>query len=252
MLHCHIETGIDAIFRLKKNQWAEIVTFWKNKGEIEKVVTLFPEGPTLHRILKVNPTLDIRPLRMRLLKYRIDGKTYVLGTTVFESCISGSDFQTAYHARWKIEELYKTSKQIFAIEKFHARNERGVKQEWNAHLAAISMNRVFAQHADRTRPLPERRPIQVSRSCARRLTNFKHTVGNFYRNIESLVIRGASMFWGSIDSVLMSARRRFLLERPGRRYPRISYAPIGKFIPAPMGPKSKRSVKRAAAAIVSP
>jgi hypothetical protein len=53
-----------------------------------------------------------------------------------------------YHGRWGIEELYKVSKHIFIVEDFHAKNERGVKQELFAHFVLITMNRLFANRAD--------------------------------------------------------------------------------------------------------
>lgn len=53
-----------------------------------------------------------------------------------------------YPGRWGIEELYKVSKRIFIVEDFHAKTERGVKQELFAHFVLITMNRLFANRAD--------------------------------------------------------------------------------------------------------
>jgi len=48
-----------------------------------------------------------------------------------------------------VEELYKISKYIFSIEDFHAKSERGVKLGIFAHFALITMNRIFANQADK-------------------------------------------------------------------------------------------------------
>ena len=53
-----------------------------------------------------------------------------------------------YHSRWGLEELYKVSKRVVVIEDFHAKTERGVKQELFAHFVLITMNRLFANRAD--------------------------------------------------------------------------------------------------------
>ena len=53
-----------------------------------------------------------------------------------------------YHGRWSIEELYKISKQMLAVEYFHSRSERGVKQELFAHFTLIAMTRLFTNHTE--------------------------------------------------------------------------------------------------------
>lgn len=230
MLHRHHSTGAHAIFRLKKNQYAEVREFWKCK-ETNKVVTLLPEGPTRQQILRANPRLEIKPLKMRLIKYFIEDKTYVLGTTLMDESVSERDFQDLYHDRWQVEELYKTSKQTFAIEQFHGRTERGVKQELYAHFALITMNRIIAHHADRKRPPPQSQTT-ADKATEPRQTNFKNAIGAFYTSIESLVLRSASSL-NALARLINNTVRRWLPVRSGRKYPRQSFKAIGKWVPAP-------------------
>ena len=97
-----------------------------------------------------HPELEIVPIQMRLIKYQIGDNTYCLGTTLIDQnqYSNTQDFIDIYHARWGVEELYKVSKRIFIIEDFHAKSERGVKQEIFAHFVLITMNRIFANQAD--------------------------------------------------------------------------------------------------------
>lgn len=247
MLHRHHTTGIHAIFRLKKSQYAEIRAFWRS-DETDKVVAILPEGPTRKQIERNNPGLEIKPLKLRLIKYHIDKKAYCLGTTLLDENVGVKDFQDAYHARWGVEELYKISKQTFAIEQFHGRTERGVKQELFAHFALITMNRIIAHHANRTRQDPEPRP--GSRAPALRQTNLKNAVGTFYCYLESLILCGAS-FTNSIARVIKNTVKRSLPVRLGRAFPRISYKAIGKWVPAPQRlAKGRGSRRRSAVAAV--
>ena len=90
------------------------------------------------------------PLKMRLLKYEVSGSTFCLGTTLLDlhQRYPIHDFMEVYHSRWGVEELYTVSKRVFVIEDFHAKTERGVKQELFAHFVLITMNRLFANRAD--------------------------------------------------------------------------------------------------------
>jgi hypothetical protein len=87
---------------------------------------------------------------MRLLKYEIAGSTFCLGTTLVAAHqrYPLQELMDVYHGRWGIEELYKVSKRVFVVEDFHARTERGVKQEIFAHFVLVTMNRLFANRAD--------------------------------------------------------------------------------------------------------
>ena len=88
---------------------------------------------------------------MRLLKYELAGKTFCLGTTLLDrhQRYPIQDFMEVYHSRWGVEELYTVSKRGVGIEDFHAKTARGVKQELFAHFVLITMNRLFANRANR-------------------------------------------------------------------------------------------------------
>jgi hypothetical protein len=149
LLHRHCQTGIHAIFRLQESSATVIQGFFSGT-QTDTEVSIEPSPSTRASIRSQHPNLDIVPLKMRLLKYQIAGSTFCLGTTLVAAHqrYPLEQFIQVYHSRWGIEELYKVSKQIFAVEDFHAKNERGVKQELFAHFVLITMNRLFANRAD--------------------------------------------------------------------------------------------------------
>ena len=58
------------------------------------------------------------------------------------------DLSSLYHGRWGIEELYKTSKTMIAVDEFHGRTERGIRQELYAHFNLIAMTRLLSNRGD--------------------------------------------------------------------------------------------------------
>ena len=138
---------------------------------------------------------------MRLIKYQIGDNTFCLGTTlVDENRYSNTqNFVDIYHARWGVEELYKVSKRIFVIEDFHAKSERGVKQEIFAHFALVTMNRIFANRTDAdlnesndsidpaANTTEHEQPLLTERMCKIK-TNFKNCIHVFTRSIEELLL----------------------------------------------------------------
>ena len=231
MLYRHLQNRVHGIFRLKKNTYEPIRNFWKN-DDTDVVVTIIPTGQHLKILKKKYPDIEFKPISLRLIKYHIAGETYCLGTTLFEENIFPQDFQDAYHARWGIEELYKISKHIFDVEQFHAKSERGVKQEIYAHFALITINRILGHHADKSRRdlqtlQPTHMPTAPDNTLDR--TNFKNTVYAFFRNMESLFLGGAACSFDAVVGWVKSSIRHFQKVRPGRSYPRKSMKPISKW-----------------------
>ena len=138
LLHHHSHTGIHAIFRLQDTRNGVIQAFFASTAT-DTVVTISPSERLKTHIRKTHPDLNIVPVKMRLLKYQVSGSTFCLGTTLVDrhQRYPIHDFMEVYHARWGVEELYKISKRVFVIEDFHAKTERGVKQELFAHFVLI-------------------------------------------------------------------------------------------------------------------
>ena len=251
LLHQHWTAGIHAVFRLQDSGFQEIQAFFASPAT-DRTVTLYPAARTQRDIREAAPTLAIIPLRLRLLKYEMAGTIFCLGTTLVDPSQQYplQAFRELYHARWGIEELYKVSKRLFLIEEFHAKTERGVKQELFAHFVLITMNRLFANQADRDlNPVePAAEPMAspgsstagaVTEAMRTLKTNFKHGLHVFGRNLEDLLVLHTQM-QTAVQRAFESIVRHYYKVRPGRAYPRISMKPESKWHP----PKKNRQPKK--------
>lgn len=219
MLHRHVTRGIHPVFRIKEKA-NNVFDAFIASDETDAVVAISPTAEVRKklRIQKIDHSI-------RLVKYAINGTSYILGTTLFDKDrYPVEDLSDLYHGRWSIEELYKISKQLMAIEEFHGRQERGVKQELFAHFVLITLTRLFSNRSedwidhhrsDRGKPAMQ--------------TNFKNGLTTVARNIEALLLRQANMIRQTITEIvndLTTCRQRL---RPNRSYDRRSRKPIGKW-----------------------
>lgn len=229
-LHAHIEQGVHPVFRLNTHTYAPIKKFMEST-DTDRVVVIEPQGEKRRaKIRKSNPGIDIRPLNIRLIKYEVAGITYYLGTTLLDARFSPENFKDLYHARWGIEELYKISKHFIAIEEFHAKSLRGVRQELYAHMALVTLNRVLTNHTDDTHQVDNHQSPRTS--AGRLITNFKSSMAVVARNLESLLLDKVQPLYETITSVLASLARRYQAVRPNRSYPRRSLKPQARWQPA--------------------
>ena len=239
MLHAHVEQDLRAIFRMNTFTYAPIREFLAST-ELDRVVIIEPKTEKLRaKIRKANPGITIRPLALRLIKYEIDAQVYCVGTTLIDERYPSAIFQEIYHARWGIEELYKISKQFIAIEEFHAKSLRGVRQEVYAHMAMITLNRIFTNHTDDTHRTGKWSP----ENSAKVVTNFKNSLAAVARNLESLMLDRAHALHGTMLAVLESVTRRHQKVRLNRSYARRSMKPQQKW----QAPKSKTGAAKVAA-----
>ena len=225
LLHHHSHTGIHAIFRLQDTSHSVIQDF-SASPDADRVVTVSPSaGSHTHIRKKHQPDLNIVPLQMRLLKYERAGKTVCLGTTLLDrhQRYPIQDFMEVYHSRWGVEELYTVSKRRVGIEDFHAKTERGVKQELVAHFVLITMNRLFANRADRdltgadppTPPPESTEPDPSTGGTPSIQTNFKHCIHILQRSLEELLLLHHEM-QTAVPRAFDANVRQYQTVRPGR------------------------------------
>jgi hypothetical protein len=258
MLHRHLESKIHAVFRLQENSFNVIKNFFSS-SQTDCIASIYPSQTVSSEIRKAHPELDIIPLQMRLVKYQLGDETFCLGTTlVDQDRYKKQDFIEIYHSRWGVEELYKISKRLFSIEDFHAKFERGVKQEIFAHFVLVTMNRIFANQADldlnlninADTPLNERERNERSSTTlkmSRIKTNFKNCIHVFTRSIEELLLLHTKMK-SAIKHAFNLIIGRHQKERPGRLYPRKSMRPENKWRPS----KNKLKKKKQSEPLLNP
>ena len=109
----------------------------------DKIITYIPSSTVIFDLKKQGYFLEAKPIPFRLFKRYIKGEIYTYGTTLSRSKYPTPYLMDLYHERWKIEELYKITKQITEIEEFHSKTERGVKQEIYAHLLLVNLSQFF-------------------------------------------------------------------------------------------------------------
>ena len=136
----------------------------------------------------------------------------------------------AYHGRWGIEELYKISKRLMEIEQFHAKSERGVKQELYAHFVLLALSRSFGN------PLEDDLNAGAAFDQPKLRANFKNVLVTVARNFEALMLGNWQLATGNwqlassaVSNILHSIGNCLQKERPGRSYPRISKRPDDRF-----------------------
>ena len=252
MLYQHLKLKIHAIFRLQENSYTVIRDFFASP-QTDIIATICPSSKTQQDIMRKHPDIEITPLQMRLIKYQIGDSIFCLGATLTDrkQYSNTQDFIDVYHERWGVEELYKVSKRIFIIEDFHAKSERGVKQEIFAHFALITMNRIFANQSDsdlnqadnsitpdvksinRNQPLLNEKNLKIK-------TNFKNCIHVFTRSIEELLLLQTKMN-SAIERAYNFIIGRNQKERPGRSYIRKSMRPESKWRP----PKKEKKQEKA-------
>ena len=232
LLHRHVQTGIHAIFRLQENSSSAIKAFFASP-ETDIEICWLPSQSTQSEILSQYPDLEILPLKLRLLKYRIGDSVFCLGTTLLDAQrYPLQEFIAVYHGRWGIEELYKVSKRIFDIEDFHGRTERGVKQEIFAHFVLITLNRLFANRADielNGGPVSKASGVQPPTPASPGFqTNFKNCIHVLNRGLEELLLLHQRI-QGVVQRIFSTILRRHQRVRPNRSFIRRSFRPETKW-----------------------
>ena len=227
MLHRHATTGIHAIFRLEENNYTEIKTFFTSP-QTDIQITLLPSPQRQAEIRSEYPDLDIVPLKLRLLKYKIADTLFCLGTTLLDGRYPLQDFIEVYHSRWSIEELYKVSKRMFNIEDFHGKTERGVKQELFAHFVLITLNRLFANHADLALNAGPASSQSPAPGPPPRRTNFKNCIHVLERGFEEILLL-THRITGVVQRLYGVILGRHQRVRPNRSFPRRSMRPETKW-----------------------
>jgi hypothetical protein len=249
LLHRHSQTGIHAIFRLQENSGSPITAFFTS-SQTDTQITWLPSSPIQAEIRSQYPDLEIIPLKLRLLKYKIGDCVFCLGTTLLAAHrYPLHEFIDVYHGRWGIEELYKVSKCVFIIEDFHAKTERGVKQEIFAHFVLVTLNRLFANRADleinsggdSTSPSP-------GDASPKRQINFKNCIHVLDRGLEALLLLHEQIR-GVLQWVFSTILGRHQRVRPNRSFIRRSMRPETKWRPSTKSRlRKKRKAQQAQAA----
>ena len=212
MALAHRERGLNFVFRIKKAANPVFDDFIASHGS-DRTVTLEAPGD--------ETALRGRSIRVRLVGYTAGDTDFCLAT----SLLDGDRYpiqalSDLYHARWGIEEMYKTGKAV--IKAFHAKSERGVRQELYAAFTLITLARQFSNRCDGD--LDDGDDLPAMRA---NLRNGLRLVG---KEIEAMFLRQSDMVAQSVSRIMAGLSRCIQRERPGRSYRRQSMQPRSKWL----------------------
>ena len=223
LLHHHQRRGIDCIFRLAGSSATAFREFIAS-GEQERLIDLRPGRDTLRRIRNRHPGFEWQPVQVRCVSCRVGGSDCHLATALTDSRqFSAAALSDAYHGRWGIEELYKISKRVMEVGPFHAKSERGVKQELYAHFVLVVLARSFGngfEDAVNAASAAEQPRVRA---------NFKNVLTTLARNFEALMLGQWQLTCDAVANIFTSIDSCVQKERPGRTYPRHSRRPDERF-----------------------
>lgn len=242
LLYQAIEKGIHLICRLQSGSVNKAIeTFWKSNLQ-DMVIDYYPSGSVKSEIKKQGYDLNYKKISLRLIKYQIDNEIYVCATTLIGPQYSLNEFPQVYHGRWGIEELYKISKEFIDVEDFHAKTERGVKQELYAHVLLINIARIFESETNKQFPPPSKSNQNESETELKESywknfmgkiqelkINFKNCLLVISRFIEKLILSLEPEKKSWLSKMLLSISRVRQKIRPGRHYPRCSRKPYNRW-----------------------
>jgi hypothetical protein len=241
MLYKHIQKNVHVVFRLANNTY-KIISDFIESSEIEKIVTIEINGKHKNKIKKKEPSIELIPLTLRLVKYTEKETTYTLGTTLIdEKNYSIKELSDLYHSRWGIEELYKISKTFINVEDFHGQTERGVKQELFAHFVLITINRIFSNYAEGKLEKDNEIKVIDAKDSSKLKINFKNCITTVSRAIEYLLLQQSKIINETISYVIDTISNCRQKTRPNRSYERKSMKPMNKWIESEASKKRKKA-----------
>ena len=213
MALAHRERGLDFVFRIKENANPAFDDFIAS-GETERTVTL--DAP------RDETALRGRSFRVRLVRYTAEDTEFRLATSLH----GGGRFDVPAlsaicHGRWAVEEMYKSGKSV--IEWFHAKSERGVRQELYAAFTLITLARQFSNRCDDDINGGDEDGRPAMRA------NFRNGLRLVGKEIEALFMRQADAVRQSVARIMTGLSRCIQRERPGRSYERQSKQPGSKW-----------------------
>jgi hypothetical protein len=203
--------GVQFCFRMKKNWWKVVETFY-NSGKESGVVNL--ELPAKDKAEAERLGITKKKIKVRLVRIELEsGETEILLTTlVNEELFTPAHLKEVYGLRWPIEESYKTFKHKVCIENFSGKSEKAVLQDFYVKIFIMNMTAVAV------------RPINEALKKQSVKVKYVHQV-NFIEAIATMKKAVVSFFvTGKIAQAIKRVVRRLsnITEpiRPGRKFKR--------------------------------
>jgi hypothetical protein len=206
-------------------------------------VVRFAHGNSDDADIEIAPSRDYRekhrgaelsPVTVRAVRFwDRDGNPVVLLTTLSRESTSRDDIAELYHLRWGVEEHFKLVKSsYFGETQAHAKSFDGVKQEVYAKALYLVITRGIIAHSESVHGTPElvehrRHDTQFGPVFAPPTRpNVKGVVHAVADTLVRLLLDDDVATLSALVHLLAEEVHRNRVKiRPGRSYPRVSYAP---------------------------
>lgn len=158
----HVRLGVGAIFRAAKEGTFRAIDDFAKSPKLDAIATIDPHKVTYQKTQKDLPASNLKPIRLRLIKYEIGEETYILATTLLDPGIPREAFIRLYAKRWDVEETFKSFKETLEIVDFHSKTLNGIEQEVEAHALFWNLTRALGQMAAPLIKKSQRLPIFIA------------------------------------------------------------------------------------------
>lgn len=167
------QRGIPFLARMDGTQWPAVERFL-HSGQTETVITQSVSASARHQAQAAGMTLSDKALTLRLIKVVLpNGAIEVLATSLTDTlAFPAPDFASLYHARWAIEEAFKTLKHRLYLEQFSGELPESIRQDFHAKVFSANLAEALARSAYDT--LPETKAARYYPNIAYILSTLKN------------------------------------------------------------------------------
>ena len=159
--------------------------------------------------------LDLRPLKMRLIRIENAGKIQVLITSLTDTKLYPYEvFADLYHKRWPVEEDYKIIKCRIEMENFSGQSALSVYQDFHSKVLLKNLVSVFAM------PVNDMLANSMTSRKYGYQINFTQAISKSKDVIALLFQQTSSKLIQLIESLQDIFLKTIEPIRPGRKYPR--------------------------------
>lgn len=208
--------------RVSYAKWKVINAFYQSNKK-EQVLLIPPPTTSLKTAKELG--LDLKPLKLRLVRVEDDGKVSILLTSLLDSeKFPAEIFAELYHKRWPTEEDYKTIKCTMEIENFSGQSVLSIYQDFYAKMLLKNMVSIMAIPVNdeliKAKDPDQKHDYQVNLKQA--ISKSKDVIVLLFEKPTSKVVKMIeqlhSIFIKTVEPI-----------RPGRKNPRIFSVPSRKY-----------------------
>jgi hypothetical protein len=204
------QLGLGFIARMDSLQWPEVQAFLRSARQ----EAIFARRVTPHarrQARKLGLALTGDSFAFRLVRVTLPGgKTEVLATSLVDAkAFPAHEFASLYHARWSIEEAFKTVKQRLNVEQFTGELPESIRQDFHAKVFTANLAAALAASAQESLPEDKARRYQP---------NVAYLLEHLRNRLFRWVLGGLDA--EEVLDLLALFATTLELKRPGRKAPR--------------------------------